>query len=216
MVDTFRIAYKDIILRNMINSDIEDDIRWNTIETEWALWDAPWEMEGVISEFNPEIYREKTKQQIAESKDRSHDDFRWELELDYMDGTHIGSVNTYLIDESYEWIRDIKDIKTESAYYYALGIEINEPSFWNKGVGTNALTAYIRYHFQHDHLNIALQTWSGNLRMIHCAQKIGFKEVDREKNFRYVRGEFYDGLTFLLDNDYFNNFVDVKTQEAEF
>ncbi len=37
------IPYKNIILRDMVVADIEDEIRWNTVETEWALWDAPWE-----------------------------------------------------------------------------------------------------------------------------------------------------------------------------
>ena len=43
-----QIKYQNIILRDMRESDIDDDIRWNTIETEWALWDAPWETEEEI------------------------------------------------------------------------------------------------------------------------------------------------------------------------
>lgn len=203
--DTFKIVYEDIILRDMVKSDIEDDIRWNTTETEWALWDAPWEMEEAIVNFDPEEYRKKEEQRIIDSKDRTLDDFRWQLELDYIDGTHIGSVNTYLIDENYEWISKGNATGT---YFYALGIEINEPSFWNKGIGKTALAAYIKYHISHNHLNLALQTWSGNLRMINCAQHIGFKEVNREKDFRFVGGEHYDGLTFLLDIDLFNSVVE--------
>ena len=205
--NTFKIVYKDIILRDMVNSDIEDDIHWNTIETEWALWDAPWEMEDVIANFDSEEYRKKEEQRIINSKDRRLDDFRWQLELDYIYGTHIGSVNTYCIDENYEWIsyERISKGDYEGTYYYALGIEINEPSFWNKGIGKQALAAYIKYHISHNHLNLALQTWSGNIRMINCAQHIGFKEVNREKDFRLVRGEHYDGLTFLLDIDLFNS-----------
>lgn len=34
------LHYKDIILRDYKENDIEDDIRWNTVETQWALWDA--------------------------------------------------------------------------------------------------------------------------------------------------------------------------------
>ena len=200
--NTLKIVYRDIILRDMVKSDIEDDIYWNTVETEWALWDAPWEMEDEIANFDPEEYRKKEEQRIVNSKDKSLDDFRWSLELDYIDGTHIGSVNTYLIDENYEWIR--KEDAT-GTYYYALGIEINEPSFWNKSIGKKALAAYIKYHLSHNHLNLALQTWSGNIRMVNCAKHIGFKEVNREKDFRFVRGEHYDGLTFLLDIDLFNS-----------
>ena len=31
------LKYHNIILRDMEERDIADDIRWNTIETEWAL-----------------------------------------------------------------------------------------------------------------------------------------------------------------------------------
>ncbi len=39
-----KIIAKDdhIILRNLCETDIDNNIRWNTIDTEWRLWDAPW------------------------------------------------------------------------------------------------------------------------------------------------------------------------------
>lgn len=37
------IITKDIILRNFIETDIEKRIYWEQVETEWQLWDAPWE-----------------------------------------------------------------------------------------------------------------------------------------------------------------------------
>lgn len=42
------IIVKDefIILRELIEADIEDNIQWNTIDSEWQLWDAPWENES--------------------------------------------------------------------------------------------------------------------------------------------------------------------------
>ena len=44
---------------------------------------------------------------------------------------------------------------------------------------------------------------SGNNRMIHVAEKIGFKECRRKKDLRKVRGQHYDGLTFKLDEEKF-------------
>ena len=38
-----RIEFENIILRDMIASDIEDYVRWFTTETEWSNMDAPWE-----------------------------------------------------------------------------------------------------------------------------------------------------------------------------
>lgn len=35
-----------VVLRDFIESDIENRIYWETTENEWQLWDAPWEYEG--------------------------------------------------------------------------------------------------------------------------------------------------------------------------
>jgi hypothetical protein len=37
----------EVILRDFIQSDIEKRICWETEQTEWQLWDAPWEYEGL-------------------------------------------------------------------------------------------------------------------------------------------------------------------------
>lgn len=39
-----------ILLRDMVESDIADYLRWETEETEWQLWDAPWMYEGRSAE----------------------------------------------------------------------------------------------------------------------------------------------------------------------
>ena len=38
----------------MTEADIEDDIRWNTVETDWANWDAPWESLPDLLTFDPD------------------------------------------------------------------------------------------------------------------------------------------------------------------
>lgn len=52
-----QFKYQSIALRDMEERDIDDEIRWNTAETDWALWDAPWEMEEELRMFDPERYR---------------------------------------------------------------------------------------------------------------------------------------------------------------
>ena len=42
------------------------------------------------------------------------------------------------------------------------------------------------------------QTWSGNIRMLRCAEKLGFVECNRNVGAREVDGKKYDGLTFRL------------------
>ena len=45
-----KIESDNIILRDMIESDIEDYVRWFTVEREWENWDAPWEKEDTCKE----------------------------------------------------------------------------------------------------------------------------------------------------------------------
>ena len=45
-----QIKFENIILRDMIESDIEDYVRWFTVEREWENWDAPWEKEDTDAE----------------------------------------------------------------------------------------------------------------------------------------------------------------------
>ena len=53
------LKYQNIVLRDMEERDIGDEIRWNTTQTQWALWDAPWEMEEELKTFDPEAHRKK-------------------------------------------------------------------------------------------------------------------------------------------------------------
>lgn len=194
------IQYKNIVLRDMQERDIDDGIRWNTAQTQWALWDAPWEMEVELPKFDPAEFRENEIKRLSKPKEG----FRWSFEVDTAAGVHIGSVNAYLIDENFEWVGTVQPGQT---VYNTLGIEISDDRFWGGGLGTQALAAYIRYHLENGHSDLCLQTWSGNERMVHVAKKLGFVECNREVGFRQVRGGTYDGLTFRLDEAVFNEYL---------
>lgn len=189
-----------ITLRDMRESDIDDEIRWNTVETEWALWDAPWEMEAELAKFDPVVHRRKCMEDLR----RMPDPIRWRFEIDTADGTHIGSVNAYLIDENWDWI-PAREVQPGQKIYRTLGIEINESRNWGRGLGTQALVAFIQYHLESGITDLCLQTWSGNERMVRCARKLGFVECHREVGNRHVRGGIYDGLTFRLDVEKFRS-----------
>lgn len=192
------IQYQDIILRDTRESDIADDIRWNTEETEWALWDAPWEMEEELKAFDPEAYRAKELKRLAGPRP----DHRLSLEVETASGVHIGSVSTYALDENLEWKERVGE-EDHKKVRWAVGIDINDPAYWSGGWGTKALTAYIRYHLDAGYTDLYTQTWSGNVRMVGLAKKLGFRECRRKEGIRLVRGKAYDGLTFQLDRDAF-------------
>lgn len=198
-----KIKYRNIILRDMEVRDIDDDIRWNTVETRWLDWDAPWEKDGP---FDPEKYRQKQLEQLSKPLAAAH---RWSFEIETADGAHIGSVNAYCIDREFRWQEYApKTEEDRRAAWWAVGIDINDPDYWSGGWGTQALTAFVRYLLDEGYAHIYTQTWSGNLRMVGLAEKLGFRECCRKAGIREVRGGIYDGLTFRLDRTAFETFFD--------
>jgi RimJ/RimL family protein N-acetyltransferase len=168
---------KNIILRYIKEDDINDYIRWTTIETEWNDWDTPWE-ENNWDEFIE--WRRAELKKTPETFSR--------LEIDTITGKHIGWVTSYYIDDNKE--------KT------AVGIDIPSIGDRKKGCGENALSLFMAYLFHSKNI-LYTQTWSGNNAMLFLAKKIGFIEIEREKNTREVRGNIYDGLTFSISKEKF-------------
>ncbi len=188
-----KIKYENIILRDMMESDIEDYVRWFTTETEWSNTDAPWEP----IESDEETERTSWREYYESVKKLSDDVRRWKFEIEW-NGRHIGWVSSYPIDENYEWIGEIKDGQT---VYRAIGIDICEPDVWGNGIGTNALRAFMNYYFENGVGELYTQTWSGNVRMLRLAEKLSFVECNRNVGTREVNGQKYDGLTFRLKRE---------------
>lgn len=187
------IQFENIVLRDMKESDIEDYVRWFTTKTEWMNWDAPWEHE----QTGADTERQRWTEYYESRKSMSDDAVRWRFEIEYA-GKHIGWVTSYLIDENYDWI-SIKQVHEGKTVHQTVGIDICESEVWGKHIGTNALCALIRYYADRGRTEIYTQTWSGNERMIHTAEKIGFTVCDRDIDEREVQGKKYDALTFVLD-----------------
>ena len=185
------IKFKNIILRDMIESDIDDYVRWFTTETEWAKNDAPWEP----VESDEEAERASWREYFESVKDLPDDVRRWKFEIEW-NGRHIGWVSSYPVDGSFEWIDEVKEGQT---VHRAIGIDICERDVWGNGIGTNALRAFMNYYFGSGVDALYTQTWSGNTRMIRCAEKLGFVECNRYVGIREVEGKAYDALTFRLE-----------------
>ncbi len=195
-----KIEYKDIVLRDMTEADIEDDIRWYTVETDWSNWDAPWEPLPDISDTD--AYRKKELLKLAEPKD----EIRWGFEIETAKGEHIGAVNSYMINCDYEWT-PLNKAKPGEKLFRTVGISICESSFCGKGFGTKALAAFIDYYLENGEDEIYCQTWSGNIRMVKCAEKLGFEICKRKIDYREINGKKYDGLTFRLNKEKFCKYL---------
>ena len=172
-----------ILLRDMLESDIEDYVRWFTDETEWCQWDAPWEpmdsdADSERAYWTAVFHRKKDMDASAPRK-------RFEIECD---GCHIGWVNRYT-DLGYMENTDETPV---------LGINIPDMGCRRRGIGTKSLQLFIEYLRSQGYHAFYTQTWSGNKPMIRVAEKLGFREVCRVENYRQVRGLPYDAVTWEL------------------
>ena len=177
------ISYDNVILRPMRMNDLPDKEKWNTIETEWGDWDAPWEG------FEP-FDMEKERSKLQKAIDAPPEVYGV-MELETDEGWHIGWVSRYYID----------DVK----YLPAVGIDIPPLEARRRGYGKSAFIIWIAYHFANsDAEYIYTQTWSGNYPMIKLAESVGFEEIGRIKGIRKVRGGRFDALTFSISRKAFN------------
>lgn len=193
---------KDITLRDLIPSDIKKRIYWETTETEWQLWDGPWlyeKMDPATKEKELQNYITLLQRRIEQSAELTKGPKRqFQIATNSPDSQYIGWVSGYKIDNKYNI--------TTHAGHYAVGITIPDQSARGKGYAYQALSLYINYLLEYNETDLYLQTWSGNHRMIHIAEKLGFEEYCRKKNIRTVRGQKYDGLTFKLNLETFTHF----------
>lgn len=171
------IRYKDIILRDMLPRDIEDEVRWMTSDTEWMILDTPWEE---IIPQDPDEIRNETAEMIACAKP---DRIRYRLEIEH-EGRHVGFVSSYFPAPGSERF---------------LGIEICEPFCRGKGIGTMALEAFMDYYGGFGENIFSMETWSGNTAMLRCAEKLGFSESGREKAVYTVCGKAFDAITLHIE-----------------
>ena len=215
-----------VILRDFIKADIEDYVRWETVETEWKLWDAPWEHVGQtdaqraaaladdvawMREHAREVALlrddaprrrfeicglDEERAACLEGSEPHHSEGRacsnclHSAEEGLLRAFHIGSVSTYRIDDDFCIAQD--------GPHLAVGIDINSIEFRGHGYAVRALRLLIDYLLEAGERELYCQTWSGNARMIKLALKLGFVECCRKPGLREVRGQRYDGLTFVL------------------
>lgn len=192
----------NIILRDFKESDIDKRIYWETVENEWQQWDGPWEYEGMTEEQRQEDLRAYIASMEAwAAAPVPTDAKRKSFQIDVRDPEprYIGWVNSYYLDDEYSFTRVVTD-------KCAIGIDIPDVSARGKGYAYQALGLFIDYLFKNGEKEIYTQTWSGNKRMIHIAEKTGFEECCRKVNLRTVQGKKYDGLTFRLNKERYVQF----------
>ncbi len=90
------------------------------------------------------------------------------------------------------------------ARYGILGIAITNPAYQNKGYGTDAMKCLLSFGFNELNLNrIELEVFDFNNRGFHVYKKVGFKEVGRRRQVRFLHGEYFDSIIMdILQEEY--------------
>jgi len=88
-----------------------------------------------------------------------------------------------------------------------VGIFIGNKSYWNKGIGTEALMLLLDYGFKALNFhNIQLRVYSFNERAIKSYKKIGFKVIGNRREALRRGKELYDIIYLdILFNEFYKN-----------
>jgi RimJ/RimL family protein N-acetyltransferase len=168
-----RLTGSRVIVRSMTPDDWAPMWQYEYSEPwpEWKNWDAPYfPHEPETFEAFSERIRKRSEQTLPSM-----------LAIE-VDGRVVGTVSCYWESKETRWLE--------------VGICIYNPACWSGGCGTEALRLWIGFLF--DRLDtiarVGLTTWSGNVRMIRCAEKLGMQMEGRIRKVRYWQGEYYDSI----------------------
>ncbi len=132
-------------------------------------------------------------------------------------------------DEEEDWIRDTWKLRQEKrAFLFAVeataekkliggsglfnfnwasrsaevGISIYNPEYWGRGYGVESLNLILGFAFRDLNLNrVGLEVFDFNERAKKCYLKVGFREVGRKREARFIEGQYHDGIMMDILRD---------------
>lgn len=115
------------------------------------------------------------------------DSLQWVIETE---GRCIGVVKLHSLDQANRRAR------------YAIGIF--DPTYWNRGLGTEATRLALQYAFEVLHLHrVDLCVLAFNHRAIACYEKCGFVREGIEREGAFIGGEWHsDVIMSILEQEY--------------
>lgn len=167
----------EIIIRNYTEQDILDDIKWFNLENDWIYLDTPWENIEFLDEKNYTLEMRK----IFKKNNKKSINSRYEIEIN---NHHVGFVTVYRLD--------IEEIGLLNKY--AIGIEICDKQYRNKGYGKKVLDLFTKFLFSNNIMELYLETHSKNVPMINCSKANGFDVIYREVGKWKTDRQTYDRI----------------------
>lgn len=167
------ISGKKVTLRTRTMEDMPllYNLIYGSEHPEWKQYDAP---------YFPHEHR--TYEQFLErwGTDFSSSELPDDLLIE-VNGNIVGIVTYYWESQATRWLEG--------------GIVIYSPDHWSGGYGTEALSLWVGFLFENlDIGRVGITTWSGNPRMMHCAEKVGMQLEGRMRKCRYYEGVYYDSI----------------------
>ena len=91
-----RITLQDVVLRDYLLSDVEDEVRWTNVDTDWFYADTPW------MELEPADPEELRRDMLEIMNSMPQDAIRWRFEIE-VEGRHVGLVSSYYLGEDFSY-----------------------------------------------------------------------------------------------------------------
>jgi len=187
------IAGKQINLRDLTLDDLPAWAYWQGAEHAWYKTDGPY--------YPPPTFEavEKSVETLYERIQAGNwPEPRTRLAISRQGSEELlGMVNRYWQSQETNWL--------------SVGITIYDPAFWGQGIGFEGLGLWMDYLFRTmpELVRLDLRTWSGNIGMIHLAEKLGYQQEACFRQARIVAGQYFDGLGYgILKSEWLTQWPD--------
>lgn len=168
-------------------------------QPEWTKWNGPY-----FNDYTPYP---------------TFEDFKASSDYDFLlsdncrsiivDGAVLGMVSRYWKSKDTRWLE--------------VGIILYPSDQWSKGIGTRAMHQWISICFDAFPVikHISLTTWSGNVRMMKSAEKLGMAQEGKIRKVRYWQDVYYDSVIYgilrsewdILNNLTIKEYTDIEMEE---
>lgn len=151
------------------------------------------DLDAIMEHWNDLETRHNTGRATPDSRQDREDFIRnsWKLRMEgkgYIFAIEVKKTKEFLGHGSIYVLRN----RARSA---DLGIFIYNKNNWDKGFGTDAMKILLEFGFNYINLHrIELGVYPNNKRAIHVYEKLGFKEVGRKRENRFMNGKYRDEI----------------------
>lgn len=173
------IEGKKIVLRDWVMADLPVYEGWLSNDHEWKKFNGPYYVMDE-SKVPERIGRLREAIKVAEWSEP-----RVRLVIaNKSDNGFMGVVSRYWELEETNWL--------------SAGIVIHDSAHWSGGIGFEAFGLWSDYLLREmpQLVRLGLGTWSGNVRMMRLAEKLGFVQEACRRKALIVQGEYYDAMGY--------------------